>query len=81
MKFVAPDLGIGEQVFYWQEDPSKIQQGRESGNWLRVEIIAFKGTMVVINAGASIFQVNASKLGTPLDTVELEELPNSRGRT
>ena len=26
MKFVPPDLRVGESVFYWQEDPSKIQQ-------------------------------------------------------
>ena len=31
MKFVPPDLRAGEYVFYWQEDPSKIQQGRKSG--------------------------------------------------
>ena len=31
MKFVPPDLRAGEHVFYWQEDPSKIQQGRKSG--------------------------------------------------
>ena len=32
MKFAPPDLRPGEKVFYWQEDPSKIQQGRKSGN-------------------------------------------------
>ena len=26
MKCVPPDLRVGESVFYWQEDPSKIQQ-------------------------------------------------------
>ena len=46
-----------------------------------VEIIAVKGTMVVINTGASIFQANRSKLRRPLDTVSLEELPGSRERT
>ena len=34
MKFVPPDLRVGEQAFYWQDDPSKIQQGRKSGKWL-----------------------------------------------
>ena len=28
MKCVPPDLRVGESVFYWQEDPSNIQQGR-----------------------------------------------------
>ena len=40
MKFVHPDLRVGEQVSYWQEDPSKIQQGRKSGKRLKVSIIA-----------------------------------------
>ena len=30
-------------MFYWQEDPSKLQQGRKTGKWLKVEIIAVKG--------------------------------------
>ena len=77
MKFVPPDLRVGEQVLYWEEDPSKIQQGRTSGKWLRVEIIAVKGPMVVINTGASIFQVNASKLRRLLDTVDLERANKS----
>ena len=42
MKFVPPDLRAGEHVLYWQEDPSKIQQGRKSGKWLKVEITASK---------------------------------------
>ena len=62
MSFVPPDLRVGEKVFYWQEDPSKIQQGRKSGKWLNVEIIAVKGPMAVISIGASTFQVNTSKL-------------------
>ena len=37
--------------------------------------------MVVISTGASIFQVNASQLRRPSDTVDLEELPDSRERT
>ena len=78
MKFVPPDLRVGEQVFYWQEDPSKIQQRRKSGKWLKVESIV---VMVVINTGTSIFQVSASRLRRPLDTVNLEEPPDSCERT
>ena len=69
VKFVPPDLSSG----YWQEVPSKIQQGRKSGKWLRVEIIA-------VNTGATIFRANISKLRRPLHTVDLEELPDSRER-
>ena len=36
--------------------------------------------MIVVSTGASIFQVNASKLRIPLDTVDMEELPDSRER-
>ena len=67
-------------MFYWQEDPSKIQQGRKSGKWLKVEIIAVKGSMAVVNTGATLFHANISKLRRPLDTLDLEELPDSRER-
>ena len=80
MKFVPPDLRAGEHVFYWQEDPSKIQQGRKSGKWLMVEVIAAKGPMAVISTSATIFHANVSKLRRPLNTVDLEELPDSRER-
>ena len=55
MKCVPNDLRVGEQVFYWQDDPSKIQQGRKSEKWLKVEIIAVEDPMVVINTGTSHF--------------------------
>ena len=80
IRSVPPDLRTGEHVFYRQEDPSKIQQGRKSGKLLNVEIIAVKGSMAVVNAGATILQANISKLRRPLDTVDLEELPDSRER-
>ena len=60
MKFVLPDLQAGENVFHWQEDPSKIQQGRTSGKGLKVEIIAV--SMADVNTGATIVQANISKL-------------------
>ena len=81
MKFTPPDLRRGKSVFYWQEDPSKIQQGRTSGKWLKVEIIAVKGPMAVISTCATIFQASVSKFRRPLGTVDLEELQDSRERT
>ena len=80
MKFVPPDLRAGENVSHCQEHPSKIQQGRKSGKWLKVEIIAVKGSMAVVNTGATTVQANMSKLRRPLDTVDLEQLPDSRER-
>ena len=80
MKFVPPDLLAREEVLYWQEDPSKIQQRRKSGKWLKVETIAVNGSMAVVNTGATIFQANISKLRRPLNTVDLEELLDPRER-
>ena len=74
MKFAPPDRRVGEQVLYWQEDPSNIQQGRKSGKWLTVEIIAVKGPM------AAIVHASVSMLRRLLDTVDLDELPDSRER-
>ena len=71
VKFVPPDLRAGEQVLYWQEDPSKIQQGRKSGKLLKLEIIAVKGSMAVVNTGATTFQANISKLRRPLDALSI----------
>ena len=67
-------------MFHWQEDPSKIQQRRKSGKWLKVDIIAIKCAMAVINTGFTIFQANISKSRRPSDTVDLEELPDWRER-
>ena len=47
-------------MFYWQKDPSQIQQGRKSGKWLKVEIIAIKDPMAVFSTRSS-FQANRSK--------------------
>ena len=44
MKFVRPDLRARENVFYWQDDPSKIQQGRKSGKLLKVGIPSINGS-------------------------------------
>ena len=67
-------------MFHWQEDPSKIQQGRKSGKWLKAEIIAVKGSMAVVNTGATTLQANISKLKRPLDTGFGRTSPNSRER-
>ena len=67
MKFVPADLRTGENMFCWQEDPSKIQQGRKSGKWLKVEIIAVKDPMALISTSATIFHATLSKLRRPLD--------------
>ena len=67
-------------LFHWQEDPSKILQRRSCGKWLKVEIIAVKGSMAVVNTGATILQANKTMLRRLMETVNLEELPDSRER-
>ena len=44
---VLPDLPLGEQVFYWQQDPSKVQQGRKSGKWSQPNSCLVHGLVVV----------------------------------
>ena len=61
MKFVPPDLRAGQYGFHWHDEPSRMQQGRAP--WLLLILVP------------PFFQVNASKLRRPLDTVDLEELP------
>ena len=60
---------------------AKSSKDRNPGKWLKVEIIAIKGPMAGINTGSTVFQANIWKLRRPLDTVCLEELPDSRVRT
>ena len=80
MKFVHQYLRPGEKVFYWQEDPSKLQQGRNPGKWLKVDIIVVKGPMVAIIIGSTMFQSNISKVRQPLETVYLEDNSDKRDR-
>ena len=60
MQCVPSDLRAGENVFYWQEDPSKIQQGRKSRKWLKVEIVAINGFWQLFTL-VLLFQANVSK--------------------
>ena len=56
MKFVPPDHRVGEQVFLLSKKiRAKFSKDGNVENGLKVEIIAFKGPMVVISTGATIF--------------------------
>ena len=57
---------------------AKSSKDGKSGKWSKVEIIAFNGIMAVISICVTIFQAHVSKLRRHLDTVDLEELPDSR---
>ena len=72
LKFIPADLIPGEEVYYWQDDPSKIKQGKKSGRWMKVRIIAVNGSMATINNGTAVMQVNSTKLRRPLEEIDLE---------
>ena len=63
MKFVPPDLRAGEDVFYWQDDPSKIQQGRTSGKWLKVDIFAIKAPWLLLVLALLSFRLILANYG------------------
>ena len=67
--------------FTGKEIQARFSKDGNLENGLKVERLDVIGLMVVIRTGASICQVNASKLGRLLGTVGLEELPDSRERT
>ena len=70
MKFVPPDLRAGENMCHWQEDPSKIQQGRKSG----------KGPHGSYQYLCDQCSGKCKQAKETFDTVDLEELADSRER-
>ena len=80
LKFIPADLVPGEKVYYWQEDHSKIKQGKKSGIWLQAVVQAVKGPMATINIGTGIMQVNATKLSRPYEKIDFDESTDSRER-
>ena len=73
-----PDLRVRESVFYWREDPSKIQQERKSGKIVEGGDYSCQWLHGGYQYRCDHFQVNVSKLRRPLD---LEQPPDSRERT
>ena len=81
MKFVPPDLRVGEQVFHWQEDPSKIQQGRKSGKMVEGGDYCGQRLHGGYQHWCFHFSGKCKQATKSLDTVDLEQLPDSRERT
>ena len=68
--------------FTGKEDPG--QNPARTAIWKMVEGVNHRrtrGPMARGNTSATMLQANTSKLRKPLDTVDLEELPDSRERT
>ena len=53
---------VGEKVFYWQVDPSKIKHGKAHGRWIRGKIVGQEGAICIIDPGTALPSVNQSKL-------------------
>ena len=55
-------FGAMEHKFYRQEDPSKSQQVRKFGEWIKCEIDTIKDSIAIIEIGFIIVQTNTFKL-------------------
>ena len=54
---------VGDRVFYWQEDKSKIKaDGTKYGSWIRAKVVSLQGSMAGIDLGTRLIKVNISKL-------------------
>ena len=44
LRFVTGEYNIGDKCWLWLEDKSKIKQGKKTGTWERVTVIAIEGS-------------------------------------
>jgi hypothetical protein len=64
-----------DKVWYYQVDQNKIKRGKKMGRWIRCKVVrpSTSGSMVVIDLGTRITQVNQSLIRRDLDT--FSEIP------
>ena len=56
-------LPVKDQVFYWQEDKSKIRSdGSKGGIWPKGKVISIEGAMVGLDLGTRLIKVYMTKL-------------------
>ena len=56
-------LKVGDKVFYWQEDKSKIHfDGSKGGIRLKGKVISLEGAMVGLDLGTRLIKVNVTKV-------------------
>ena len=77
----SSDLRVGESVFIGKRIRAKSSKDGNPANGWRLKLLPSRALWKLFNTGSAIFQTNISKLRRPLDTVDLEELPDSRERT
>ncbi|CAE7547703.1 BSL3 [Symbiodinium sp. CCMP2592] len=70
-------FSLGDKVFYWSEDKSKIgSTGSKHGSWLKGKVISeLGGSMVGVDLGTRIVRVNISKLRKNYDITSDVEIP------
>ena len=66
-----------DKVWYYQVDKSKIKRGAKAGRWIRAKVIRAspRSSMVVIDLGTRILQVNQSLLRRDADIFSETEIP------
>ena len=62
LRFVDGPFFPGDRVYFWQDDPSGIRQGRNLGQWIKARVVAVDGSIVSIDTGTQLLRVNQSKL-------------------
>ena len=64
LKFMGGPYHAEDKVWYYQVDKSKIKRGAKAGRWIRAKVIRAspRSSMVVIDLGTRILQVNQSLL-------------------
>ena len=54
---------LGDKVYYWTEDKSKIKSGgSHGGKWAKGKLVSVDGSMVGVDQGTRIVKVNISKI-------------------
>ena len=76
LRFVTGEYSIGDKCWLWFEDKSKIKQGKKTGTWERVTVIAVENAMVTVNSKTrGVMRVNQSKLRKDADEWYDVDLP------
>ena len=77
LKFMGGPFHADDQVWYYQVDKNKIKRGSKMGSWIRAKVIraSSRSSMVVIDLGTRILQVNQSLLRRDIDTFSQVKIP------
>ena len=66
----------GDNIFCWTEDKSNIKpDGSHSGKWIKGKVVSSDGSMVGIDLGTRIVNVNVSKIRKDDNPIEDVDVP------